>query len=149
MSSITLKLIPSEPFFTPTSESQDRLEQHLRLLFEDGQSVFITAENTLLFVDSGTGLEQILCPFCLTSLGIDWWQKLMDEAYTIHFQNLRLATPCCNKETSLNDLYYQWPVGFARFIVEIRNYENKIDTKELRELEDIVGCHLKAIYAQY
>jgi hypothetical protein len=46
----------------------------------------------------------------------------MDRAYDGEgFTALNISTPCCGFQTSLKDLKYGWPVGFARFFLEAFN----------------------------
>jgi hypothetical protein len=43
----------------------------------------------------------------------------MDAAERDHFTDLTIVTPCCGTHTTLNDLVYDWPQGFARWRVEV------------------------------
>ena len=45
----------------------------------------------------------------------------MDQAYRFSFVDLAVSVPCCNAQLSLNDLRYEWPAGFARFILEAQS----------------------------
>jgi hypothetical protein len=78
-----------------------------------------------------------------------WWQNAMDNANENGFKNLMVEMPCCGKETSLNNLKYQWPSGFAQFSIEIRNPLKDIADSELKQLETVLGCSLRIIWAHY
>jgi hypothetical protein len=45
----------------------------------------------------------------------------MDASYRSAFEDLAVRTPCCHTDTTLNELDYDWPAGFARFVLEARN----------------------------
>jgi hypothetical protein len=52
--------------------------------------------------------------------------------------------------TTLNDLKYEWPAGFARFIIDARNPNvDDIDGRDMESLESILGIQLKTIRAHY
>jgi hypothetical protein len=63
---------------------------------------------------------------------------------------LDVTVPCCGSTVSLNDLDYDWPAGFARFVVEARNPRvGNLSDAEMRELELIVRTRLRPIRARY
>ncbi len=59
---------------------------------------------------------------------------------------LVVTVPCCDVETSLNELVYDWPMGFARFRIEIL-YPNRawLTDEELTALTDALGHPLRQI----
>src|SRR5262249_13741059 len=59
--------------------------------------------------------------FCERELDKEWFGKAMDRAYEKKNWDLTIKLPCCGKGSSLNDLKYEWPAGFARFVLEARN----------------------------
>ena len=73
----------------------------------------------------------------------------MDSAYEKNFINLSFTSPCCNKRTSLNDLNYIWPAGFAKFVINIFDAQNKIDVNNLKDLQEFLGTPLRIIIAHY
>jgi hypothetical protein len=50
---------------------------------------------------------------------------------------------------SLENIKYQWPFGFAQFSIEIRNPLKDIADSELKQLETVLGCSLRIIWAHY
>ena len=75
----------------------------------------------------------------------------MDEAYKSRFSDLSLIMPCCGKATDLNALRYEWPAGFARFVLRAQNADigGFLPASDLSVLEDILGCKLRQILAHY
>jgi hypothetical protein len=54
--------------------------------------------------------------------------------------------PCCGAATSLNDLVYEWPQGFARWALEIMNPGRGFLTdEEIERLARTVGHPLREI----
>lgn len=51
----------------------------------------------------------------------------MNSCSSNDFNDLSITTPCCHQTTSLNELEYIWPAGFAKYVIEIRNpNENEV-----------------------
>ncbi len=73
----------------------------------------------------------------------------MDIAHAENFQSLEAQMPCCGKACSLNDLKYEWPAGFARFVIEVENSANLLTAEQRQVVEDKLGCELRAIWAHY
>ncbi len=160
MSTSVILLIPTDPEFVPAALSQEQAMTLLQSLLPDPASV-VTARVTeyVEFVAQGENFERIVCPFCPTELVIQWWHEVMNKAYERRFTDLSVNTPCCHAETSLNDLQYEWPAGFARFVLElyepfVRDPDSVYGTLELsaetlEKLKEVLGCPLRVIRAHY
>lgn len=65
------------------------------------------------------------------------------------FADLNIITPCCNKPSALNKLYYNFPVGFCRTSLRIkldiysRSY-NEMDIQA--RLQEITGISWLVIH---
>ncbi len=74
----------------------------------------------------------------------------MDKAYASAFEELAITLPCCGGTTSLNDLDYDWPAGFAKFVLEAMNPNVKdLDVEAVNRLEATLGCALRRIWTHY
>jgi hypothetical protein len=73
----------------------------------------------------------------------------MDKASENKFTDLSVVVPCCGSKTSLNELRYEWPAGFAQFIIEIINPDRNISDEELLKIETILGSKLRKIWSHY
>ncbi len=71
----------------------------------------------------------------------------MDAASSSDFENLITEVPCCRATVSLNDLDYEWPMGFARFVIEICNPCRELTVDEMHYIEELIGCKIKYIQA--
>lgn len=70
----------------------------------------------------------------------------MDIAAATKFESLSLVTACCGAQTSLNELRYVWPAGFASFVLEAMNPNiARISAEQLRQLSFSLGCPLVEI----
>ena len=144
-----LRLIPESPTYIPNVAKRRVAEQYLKKQFPQIESIEFIESKETLFVDSGSNWETIRCPVCEAELCDNWWKKSMDSAYENRFSDLNVSTPCCGSRTTLNDLNYNWPAGFARFIVEIRNPPRDITGEEITELDGILDCRLRKVWAHY
>lgn len=148
MSSSILKIISTIPSYTAEKNFQHDAITFLAGLYNLNQIELITTDS-IEFIDQGQNFESISCLVCKQDIEIEAWQGMMDLAFQHQFTDLTIITACCNKETSLNDLNYQWPAGFAKFVITISESENDIPQNELKELENIFGTPLKMIRARY
>ncbi|MGE5549820.1 MAG: hypothetical protein ACM3ZC_04710 [Bacteroidota bacterium] len=150
MSDSVLKVIPMESKFMPTQEAQDRAEEFFSSLFPEADEISIDISEEVIFVDQGENLERVLCPACGATLEMDWWVEVMNVAAEGKFSILDVQLPCCGLKTTLNDLRYEWPAGFARFVMEARNPGAcELDDQSKQQLESILGCKLRIVNALY
>jgi len=149
MSENFLRLIPTDPWYMPTPAAQDQASTlFASLVQEEGIQAYMTEDAS--FVDPGSNLKRILCPRCGAVLSMEWWVQAMDRAYTdTQFRNLDVMVPCCETRCSLNDLRYEWPAGFARFLLEARSPENDLTEEQLALFEPLLDGRVRKIWAHY
>jgi hypothetical protein len=98
------------------------------------------------FVDPGENFECVKCSRCGEEI-TDWTMQEIDRACEGGFQGLNVRTPCCSLETSLNDLSFIWPAGFARFRIEFWNSNlGQVRPQVVRKVEKALGCQLRQIW---
>ena len=148
MSSSFIKLIPTDPSFVPVGIAQENVKRFLSQRYTDDQVEFISYEHAE-FIDQGQNFESVSCNLCGNKLDIEYWQTTMDEAYEGQFVNLMFATPCCKKKTSLNDLTYEQPAGFARHVICISDPQKALTKDDIEELQNILRTKLRIIWAHY
>ncbi len=149
MSDNYLRLIPSSPVFIPDKNAIDKVVLLLKEDFPYPDTVHIEIGDSPQFIDQGTNFERVVCPCCNETLDLGWWQNAMDNAFANRFQNLSVKVPCCGRETTLNDLIYDWPAGFAQFWIEISDPGLGVTDTRLNQLETILGSPLKKIWTHY
>lgn len=148
MSNTIVKFIPTNPNFIPTTLNQGKAKTYLKGIFKGVEVELIQTAN-VEFVDPGSNFETITCNLCGKNINNDVWQNAMDKAYKNHFTDLSFTTPCCHKQTTLNDLTYHWPAGFAKFAVTISDPVGDINSSQIAELEKILGTKIRKIWAHY
>lgn len=71
----------------------------------------------------------------------------MGSASRENFRQLKTVVPCCSAEISLNDLHYDWPAAFGRFVLEAMNPNVRDTTSEQdRALADRMGHELRKVW---
>ncbi len=148
MSSTFLKIIPTNPSFEPGNETLAKAKKFLTSFYSSEQIEFIITP-TIEFVDQGQNFENVSCNLCRQVIEVKDWQNVMDAAYEHQFTDLKFISLCCKKESSLNDLSYEKPAGFAKFVVCISDAQNELAKSEQLELQNILGTTLRVISARY
>jgi hypothetical protein len=148
MSDNILKIIPVSPDFVPLEKSKTEAIDFITGVFRSTEITCKIFESPR-FIDQGSNIERIICPRCHSVIDDAFWQNAMNIAYENKFRNLLIKTPCCGEEISLNDLQYEWPAGFACFLIEIRNPGDDLTDFNLEQLEKDLGTPLRKIWAHY
>jgi hypothetical protein len=124
MSDSFLRLIPTDPAWRPDDVALRRAVRVLRQLVPDATAVRGQVHDGTVFVDAGGNAERVDCPACGAELDQAWWAARLDRAWRPAagaYADLAVTTPCCETRTTLNDLDYVWPAGFATAVIEARN----------------------------
>lgn len=149
MSEYILKFIPKDPVFIPSNFAQEKIKEFLCSNFSKADDIKVRVEENIEFIDQGENFERVVCPDCERQIDMEWWQESMGKASEDDFKCLSITMPCCGTCSSLNDLKYEWPAGFGKFIIEIFNPNKKVDKECFILIEDILGCEIKKIIACY
>lgn len=147
MSEHVLRLIPTHPLYMPSAAAQDQAQTFLLSLLPEGE-VHITVTEEVSFIDQGSNFKRVLCPYCGAVVSMEWWSQAMDHAYgASRFQDLSVQLPCCQTPSSLNDLDYDWPAGFARFLLQARSPGGDLTPEQVAFFESLFGCSVRKIWA--
>ncbi|OQR65836.1 hypothetical protein B6E66_01805 [Streptomyces maremycinicus] len=149
MSDYYLTVIPDDPYWQPSEDAADRAAAVLSAMLPDDDArrgLEAKWHDGVEVVDCGTNLERISCPQCGSELTASWWAEAVSERYDEGFATLLGTVPCCGVDTSLNELVYDWPIGFARFRLEVL-YPNRawLTDEELASLSTALGHPLRQI----
>jgi hypothetical protein len=112
-----LRIIPDDPEFVPSLDCERRTVGALSSLLPHAEIVAQRCDG-VQFADQGGNSERVLCPHCGADITADW-PIAMDRAALGGFMDLNFQTTCCQRSANLNGLVYEWPAGFARFILEV------------------------------
>lgn len=146
MSDYLVKIIPVDLENRISIGAAEVITMHINESVKS-DAVEIKAEDPPFFVDCGSNLEEIRCPLCGKVLDFGWWGEAMEEAGGNGFLDLSIALPCCGGKSSLNELKYHFPCGFARSMITIYNPEKEISEKLLLEIGRIAGIPVKEIHS--
>ncbi|MFJ9815279.1 hypothetical protein ACIRU3_08395 [Streptomyces sp. NPDC101151] len=149
MSDNYLTVIPTDPYWQPSKGAADRAAAELSGMLPDADArpgPAATWHDSVEVVFCGANLRKISCPRCGAELTPGWWGEAVSERYAEGSATLMVPVPCCGAETSLNDLVYDWPMGFARFRIEVL-YPNRtwLTDEELASLTDALGHPLRQV----
>jgi hypothetical protein len=138
--------VPEEEF--NIKKWTDKSAQDIQFFSNSHETLKIEISPYPQFIDNGCNLETICCPYCESNCDFAWWTHQVDIAWQNQFKYLSCITPCCTQEVTLNDLKYEWLVGFARFVIEIQE-GRFLNEAELDEIGVLLGCKLSQIMAHY
>jgi len=150
MSDNYLTVIPTDPYWQPGREAADRAAVVLAGMLPDDDArrgMDVQWHDAVEMVHCYANLEKISCPLCDATLGTgDWWGNAVSDSYDSGFSRLTVTVPCCGGEMSLNELAYDWPMGFAKFRIEVL-YPNRgwLTDEELAAVTDALGHPLRQI----
>ncbi len=150
MSDDYLRLFPTDRTWLPTPEQADRAVAALRALTPDAHEIEAEVYGRVTFIDQGTNLERIGCPVCHADLDPDWWAEQMSRADENVFVALDVVAPCCGATTTLDDLVYEWPAGFASVELSVLNPERGwLSADELDIVAAALGHPVRQVMAHY
>jgi hypothetical protein len=148
-----LKVISDDPCWTPTAPLVEQALPVFRQLLPHAREIVAESFAAVQFVDQGAYFEKVACPSCAAPLDQTWWSERMDAAYSIEkegFNDLAVLMPCCGIGSSLNDLLYWWPAGFASFALVARDPgRDCLQADELGRLREVFGCGLRQVISRY
>lgn len=149
MSENWLQIIPSSPDYVPTASQRGAALALMRELAPGAEDIMAVLTDDIAFIDAGANFTDVRCPRCGTTLDITgWWQSEVSRCSDDgSFSRLATVTPCCNKETTLNDLVYVWPQGFSRWRVRVTGPGRSVlEPNELDALAAAVGHEIREIW---
>ncbi|MBO9553179.1 hypothetical protein [Cellulomonas sp.] len=150
MSDNYLRLFPTDRTWLPTSEQADRAVATLRVLAPSAQEIAAEVYGMVTFIDQGANLERIGCPACHAELDLEWWSEQMARRDEHDFVTLDVEAPCCGAATTLDDLVYDWPAGFASVELSVLNPDRSwLSADELNTVAAAVGHPLRQVMAHY
>jgi hypothetical protein len=141
-----LQIIPDDPEFVPPAESARRAADVLMALIPPDSRVVVRCLDEVQFLDAGGNTERVLCPKYGAEL-TDAWISAMDGAARTRFSALDWTTPCCGKPSNLNELVYEWPAGFAKFVLEAsgNNIGRFLSESQIENLAQALGRRVRQI----
>jgi hypothetical protein len=146
---VYLRVIPVDPLLVPSAAAREKAAALLAQAVLLADDIVSAVSEHVRFVDCGSNFETVRCPRCSADVG-EWWAVAMELGHERHFRDLRITTPCCGTRTSLNELEYSWPAGFARYTLEALNPAvGSLPDRVVHDLEAVLGARVRVIWAHY
>ncbi|MFC9077893.1 hypothetical protein ACFTY7_12815 [Streptomyces sp. NPDC057062] len=149
MSDSYLTVIATDPYWQPRRDAADRAAAVLSGMLPDDDArrgLQAMWHDDVEVVVCGASLEKISCPHGAAHVSSHWWAQAVSARCDEGFSTLLVVVPCCEVQTSLNELVYDWPMGFARFRIEVL-YPNRawLTGEELARVADALGHPVRQI----
>lgn len=141
-----LTVIPKDPFLVPPEANREAAFKLLCSLLPGAEEAELKVSETPEFVDCGGNFEGVFCPFCGADLA-DSWSDYMERWWKGDHRVLDMETPCCGRATTLNDLNYPWPQGFACVRFKFMNPAGLLGAEECAQIEAALGTPIQVIWA--
>lgn len=150
MSDSWIVVIPEKPMYRPDEQQKQRLRAELQRLAPRAEEIAIEADGPQIrFFDCGENFESVRCPGCGEELDSEIWGSWMSADYGAGpgFSLARQELACCDTTSTLNELRYDMPQGFACFGVSARNCDRgHLTAAEQQALTMAIGAQVRVIY---
>lgn len=152
-----LSVIPTDHLWQPSASAAASAEETVRNLDPHADAVVVEWHVRVMFVDCGGNWEGVRCPKCNQGIE-DWFSEQATVATDeTELRELGVVTPCCNTSTTLNDLKFSWPAGFASFAIRVETPSRAWDNPtapwftdaEVQMVEAALGTPVRQVLAHY
>ncbi len=157
MSYVVLYAIPTDPVWVPDAEQEAAAVAIYGRHVEHVGEIEVRRDARMHFYDAGECFERISCPSCTALIAenpsnMTWFVEQLDNHSSEErgFSTLDVVTPCCQTPTTLNDLDYDAPQGFACWsmgAVDAQQWD--LADWQQHELEAALGHTVRLVYAHY
>jgi len=159
MSDNYLRLIPADVRYIPADDVAAAAVGIASRALPEADVVQAERHEEPVFIDQGTNLEAIICPACRVRMVVfgqdgviqQWWYELIEPLQGKGVAGVEVRTPCCAATVPFSELEFDWPAGVASFEISIRNpgIGNPLDETVIAQLEAVLGCRVKQVWAHY
>lgn len=159
MSDTVLKVVPVDPRHVPAVATQ-RQALHLLIRFAPKcEDPDIRIHREVQYIDAGENEEGATCPRCGHRLSFDWspeheaemdWYREMVHRTEQSAEGIRTVMPCCRAEIPFEEVRFE-SSGFGKFEMVISNPDtpHPLSAEAMQQLEAVVGCRLRQVWAYY
>ncbi len=145
MSDNVMIVTTSDPLAMPPEERRIAAFNLLCELRPEGWNEELLVSDTPVFFSGVEAAGSVYCPFCGTEID-DWLSRELCRLEESDPSMLTTVTPCCNRQTSLNDLDYDGEQGFGCVAIELWNPGDDLEPAELQQLEAALGVPVRVIW---
>lgn len=146
MSDNRMIVVAADPLAVPPKERAEAAFSLLQRMRPDGQDPELYLSDTPKFFDCGGNFGNVFCPFCGTEIR-EWWRTPINEwSNSTDRRDLSVVAPCCGRATTLNDLDYNRPQGFACVAIALLNPYSDLEPEERQQVEAALGLPVRIIW---
>ena len=149
MSDNWIRIVPTDPEWTPDQEHEATAVRLLRKLMPGAEDVSVERSAEIAFIDAGSNQGATSCRRCGTSVSEEWWAAALSRSYdNSRFNDRMMPVPCCGAPTDLNDLDYgDFPVAFASWWVDCTNPDaGRLNEQAVGSISDALGHPVTIVY---
>lgn len=150
-----IRLIPTVPTWQPEPDAADVATEYVAGLFagsgDSADEVTHEFYGKVAVIDAGVNTHSAKCNCCDAPIDIAWAFEMIEQRAD-DLSQLDVVLPCCGETSALNELTYDWPMGFAMFEISVFNgtrdkYALQLD--ELERLGSLLGHPVRQVLAHY
>lgn len=146
MSDNWMIVLPIDPLAVPPKERAQAALEMLSQMRPEAQEFELHFSDIPEFFHCGSNFESVFCPFCQTDI-VERWENAMDAWSKGHDRRrFAIETPCCGRETSLNELDYVEPQGFACVAIKVMNPDSDLEPSELQRVAQALGEPVRIVW---
>lgn len=148
MSDNWISIIPTDPSFKPKTAAAEAARRLMEDVLPEADEVTAALFDEVQFVDAGANSGDVWCPRCGDALEEAWFYETIDEVQGEGgLGDLHVDMPCCGERQPLNDLRWEFPVGFASFALEALNPGvDDLAPEVLQRIGETLGCAVRVIW---
>lgn len=139
-------VIAADALAVPPKERAEAALNLLKTIRPEAQDPELYLSDKPNFFHCGANFGNVFCPFCGTDI-MEWWQKASESWWnSADRRDLSVVTPCCGRATTLNDLDYNRPQGFACVAITLMNPDSDLEPEERQQVEAALGLPVRIIW---
>lgn len=149
MSDNWVRIVPTEPTWTPSAEQETAVVRLARELMPGAEDISVERPDEIAFVDAGSNQGEASCPACDGALSEEWWSAATGQSHDQRrFEDRSTHVPCCGALIDLNDLDYgDFPVAFARWWVDCMNPDvGRLSEQAVESIAGALGHAVTIVY---
>jgi hypothetical protein len=140
-----LHYVPRDPNWQPAREAAESAASRLREIAPQSDEIECQFHDQIEIIHPYSNWSGVHCPACGADLD-DWWHDQLTTAYDGKSWTLQATTPCCGATTSLNDLDFDWPTAFGRFVLVAMNPKLIPTPEQDQAIADRIGSPVRAVW---
>ena len=148
MAEFTTIFFPNDKYFVPSDKAIEEGVSFLDGVYRGHYPIQSQKHSAPRLIDSGADFDRFSCPACNATVkeydNSEWWYTgplhVLDE-------NQIIKVPCCGADLPFNQLGLGKHTGFAKFQINVEYAGEDVtpDTRELQQLESILGCEVRRL----